>query len=554
MSIKLIFTVFLWVLAINHTFGQIIADFSFDDTSDMPASLLVNSVGENATGINPLARSDGEGVYTLIDQQNPHSDQWLNLQVPEGLLNHMNTVQLEFDYRCQEKFAWMINAGNGLFRFGHHELGGGLHVRYATSADPTKMIESDYVGRIPRGERSVLVFAYHHEPGIAYIIKDNRILWETPPADRTPGAKLVWTTEEGSFVVGSHMHGDGTTTPSLYRFRVYESLCLDVRPPTAKNDTLCGSGQGLLSASGGQEGQYRWFKGQGEEFTLIEGEVNSTYKTPTLSNTEDYYISIATEDCESPLVPVQTIVKPIPTAPQVNYTAPCGPGETILYIENPQQDHEYYWSTKEGAEVIHQGSDLPVRLENDSIIYVSSSNGICESEPVAIKLHLQELPTIDAGIDPTILKGESVDLHAKGNFLHLHWQEHESLQYPDSPTPKVTPNATRSYVVTAIGANGCENTDTITVYVMDRFPVPNAFSPNSDGRHDTWKIPNIEKYPDCQLLIFNRWGNQVFSSQGYSQPWDGTHQGQVLPAGTYYYTLFLDNETDPVKGSVVIIR
>lgn len=555
MSFRVIFLILLLSgLAINQSPGQIIADFTLDDDSNMPASLLINRVGEDAISINPRARSNGEGVYTLVDEQRPDVHQNVNLKVPESLLNQQTSIQLEFDFLNQEEFAWMIFSGFNRFRFGHHELAGGLHVRYATTADPTKIIESGYVGLVERGERAIVVFAYNHELGAAYILKNGRILWETAEEDRTPGASMVWETEDGFFNVGANMDGEGSTIPSLYRFRAYISLCLDNSPPIAENDSICGSGQAQLRASGGEEGQYRWYKGDGENFILIDGEVNSSYTTNTISSLENYYVSIATEECESALVPVQAVVNPVPDIPAFSYTPPCGPDELTVHIEGAQDGYTYSWYAAENSGIVQQGTSVTLEAARDTVIYVSANNGFCESELAPVHIYLNDLPAVDAGMDRTIMKGESVELLAAGDFASCRWTSHPSLQYPETRSPVVTPEFTHTYMVTAIGQNGCENTDTVTIYVLDKFPVPNAFSPNDDGQNDTWQIPNIEDYPDCKVIIFNRWGNQVFSSKGYREPWDGTHNGRPLPPGTYYYTLRLDNKQELVKGSVVIIR
>lgn len=67
--------------------------------------------------------------------------------------------------------------------------------------------------------------------------------------------------------------------------------------------------------------------------------------------------------------------------------------------------------------------------------------------------------------------------------------------------------------------------------------IPNAFSPNSDGVNDKWEIAGLRGNTDCEVLIFNRWGQQVFSSHGYENPWDGTWKGQPVPVATYYYVI-----------------
>jgi gliding motility-associated-like protein len=83
---------------------------------------------------------------------------------------------------------------------------------------------------------------------------------------------------------------------------------------------------------------------------------------------------------------------------------------------------------------------------------------------------------------------------------------------------------------------------------------PNAFSPNADGTNDAWIIPTLLSYPDCTVQIFNRNGESVFRSNGYSKPWDGNHKGKPLPAGTYYYVIGLTPDLKKLSGAVTILR
>jgi gliding motility-associated-like protein len=84
--------------------------------------------------------------------------------------------------------------------------------------------------------------------------------------------------------------------------------------------------------------------------------------------------------------------------------------------------------------------------------------------------------------------------------------------------------------------------------------IPNAFTPNGDGINDTWDIQKINNYPDCSVQVFNRYGLLVFSSIGYSIPWDGIYKGSELPTGTYYYIINLYAGIPVLSGFVVIIR
>ncbi|WP_294675628.1 Ig-like domain-containing protein [uncultured Fluviicola sp.] len=91
--------------------------------------------------------------------------------------------------------------------------------------------------------------------------------------------------------------------------------------------------------------------------------------------------------------------------------------------------------------------------------------------------------------------------------------------------------------------------------------ISNAFTPDGDGINDVWVIKGIESYPDNQLTVFNRWGNVVFSADGYLNTWDGTSNsslnvgGTELPTGTYFYVLDTKDESAGVlKGYVYIQR
>jgi gliding motility-associated-like protein len=84
--------------------------------------------------------------------------------------------------------------------------------------------------------------------------------------------------------------------------------------------------------------------------------------------------------------------------------------------------------------------------------------------------------------------------------------------------------------------------------------ISNAFSPNGDGINDVWVVSFLQDYPQATMQIVNRYGQVVFFSNGYNQPWDGKFKGQALPVGTYYYLINLRNGNPPIAGSVTIIR
>jgi gliding motility-associated-like protein len=84
----------------------------------------------------------------------------------------------------------------------------------------------------------------------------------------------------------------------------------------------------------------------------------------------------------------------------------------------------------------------------------------------------------------------------------------------------------------------------------------NGITPNGDGRNDNWIIDGIEEYGDNEILLFNRWGDQVRYFENYNNTsvvWDGTNKnGKILPDGTYYYIVKLRSVNEIYTGWVII--
>ncbi|HQV51459.1 MAG: HYR domain-containing protein [Flavobacteriales bacterium] len=106
-------------------------------------------------------------------------------------------------------------------------------------------------------------------------------------------------------------------------------------------------------------------------------------------------------------------------------------------------------------------------------------------------------------------------------------------------------------VLTVTDASG--NTSSCTSQVTVKQPVkplviPAGFSPNGDGIADTWEIQGLREFPNNTVIVFNRWGNKLFSAAPYLNDWygqvnEGTLPGD-LPTGNYFYILELgDGET-----------
>ncbi len=88
--------------------------------------------------------------------------------------------------------------------------------------------------------------------------------------------------------------------------------------------------------------------------------------------------------------------------------------------------------------------------------------------------------------------------------------------------------------------------------------IPNAFTPNNDGLNDRFTVFSKCPLDKFQLIITNRWGATVFSTNSITEKWDGTYKNKEVPVGTYYYLLkyspILNNEDVLLKGDITLIR
>lgn len=132
---------------------------------------------------------------------------------------------------------------------------------------------------------------------------------------------------------------------------------------------------------------------------------------------------------------------------------------------------------------------------------------------------------------------------------------------PGNNCSTVTNLAAGSYSVTVYLFSGNVKKDSTTVnhIVIDDSNAPcqivvyNGVTPNGDGANDFFYIENIEQFPGNKVYIYNRWGLKIDEISNYNNQdnhWKGTlkHDGAVVPSGTYFYVIDLNNGTKPIKG------
>lgn len=153
---------------------------------------------------------------------------------------------------------------------------------------------------------------------------------------------------------------------------------------------------------------------------------------------------------------------------------------------------------------------------------------------------INPIPTVNAYSDVIMYIGSSATLAATGGTSYS-WNPPTDLSCATCDTTVASPTETTTYCV-RVTENGCVDSACVRVEIVIPCPsnrnltVPNAFTPDGNGTNDKLCLHG---WDDCvsnfQIMIFDRWGEKVFSSTNPSFCWDGTYNGKMLDAGVFVY-------------------
>lgn len=285
---------------------------------------------------------------------------------------------------------------------------------------------------------------------------------------------------------------------------------------------------------------------------------NSFFKYTLPKNESDFQINITVKLIESITNPCdayttrKTIKLPIKGLPnaKIDFAGfDCMVLPTTISVKTDALA-QYQWQENGIDLLTEQKNTLEVTKSGSYSITINKNACIATSNILKITgITTEEQMTLDVGKDTTILAGASVKLNAKSDkATHFSWIPTQSLSNPNTAQPTAHPQETTQYTLTASVQNGCPTTASLTINVIPPLYIPNAFSPNNDNLNDTWKIENIDIYPEATIKVFNRWGNLIFFSNDYQENWDA----QNTQADTYQYVIHTKFKT--YKGTIEILR
>jgi len=299
--------------------------------------------------------------------------------------------------------------------------------------------------------------------------------------------------------------------------------------------------------------QWVWYKGSCGTGTLISSTTTNNQITVSPSTTSNYYVRsegglCPASNCIGLTIDVYTLETHLSEFDKI-----CGEDHPIFELEGGSPSG----GTFSGNGVNNGFFDPKIAGVGNHNITYTYTLGPC----VAIDVETIQIENSPIKLDYSI---EQETCAEGGIMIHIHSQNgmgYYGYDWSDGSYENPLTYANNEiYNVLVSDANNCYKLlDSITFdNTLECIEMPNTFSPNDDGINDYWSL-NFPNYEEASLVIFNKWGNQIWEfNGGNNMSWDGkTTDGLDIPSGTYYYTIELTDalgQTTNQTGPITIIR
>ncbi len=216
----------------------------------------------------------------------------------------------------------------------------------------------------------------------------------------------------------------------------------------------------------------------------------------------------------------------------------------------------YLWAPPEGlnnltSSLVYATPNIP------TMYYVTGTDQYGCTDRDSVFVDLYPRPFIQTNPNVYAFLGDDITLSATSSTVGSYvWSPSEHLSCVDCPSPIAHPDQNYTYTVTYTDNNGCKASDNVQIFYDPIIYIPNTFTPEGNEFNPVFlaKGGNIKTF---EMRIFNRWGEEIFTSNDITIGWDGTYNGKICQDGTYVWkvkiTGFEDQEQELV-GHINLLR
>ena len=322
--------------------------------------------------------------------------------------------------------------------------------------------------------------------------------------------------------------------------------------------------------NGGSQPQYTWYVNN-----IATGSNSSSFNSQVLSDGD--VITCRVNSSETCVTSSVAVSNPITIAVNTNLTADVSistPATTICKSDevtftatvlNAGTAPVYNWSIN-GVTAGANNPTFRTRQLSDqdeiscTILPGQNTCAVAPATSNTIAVTINPLPGIMLNLTDTIvIPGTQVNLNVliSEDVRSFHWTPEAMLIDPALLRPTTVPimDAT-TYRLTIVTGDGCLVYRDATIKPMYPFNIPNAFTPYGDNNNDLFRIPPYTDFDLSELIVYNRFGQVIFSTRDIGNGWDGRFRGQAQPIGVYVYQIsgVLNGKKVLLKGAVTLIR
>lgn len=342
----------------------------------------------------------------------------------------------------------------------------------------------------------------------------------------------------------SYLWNTGATTQSIkvfnsgnYSLRVTNNVCYAwdtvqvnfvPRPVfSLGNDTSVCAGKQIRLSTDISTASYLWNTGGVNNFLQV-------YQ-PGL-----YWLKVSRQSC-SYTDSIYVILHPLPLVNLGADTTLCDQAVLQLNVANPNSN--YQWQN--GSVTSSYTVDVP------GIYYVHVVNEFNCTNTDTVAVRYLQTPVVTLGNDTFICAGNSFFLNALVNTaVDYRWQD-------GSIASSFNVSDTGIFTVTVSNFCGTAQQSVVVRKGLCKVSIPNSFSPNNDLLNDVFKMIYPYALTDFRMIIYNRFGQKIFTSVDMNKGWDGNFSGKPQTRGVYVWVISfkdIDGETKNLKGTVYLYR
>ena len=180
---------------------------------------------------------------------------------------------------------------------------------------------------------------------------------------------------------------------------------------------------------------------------------------------------------------------------------------------------------------------------------IQISENFKSGDRLSIGFNISEriIPTFNATIGELVLTGKDTKSNYEAALTQVAFFSPVAAEADD-----------KKISITVNDSTSNSNVASRIVHITEVFPelkIVNSFTPNNDGVNDVWEFDGtLATYTKINIAIFDRDGVKVFGCTDKNCVWDGRHNGKELPAGSYLYSIELNNGKRRYQGTVTILK